>query len=318
MKKKNKTTIYLLFLLILILISFNACAKELTYGNDYRLAIIPDDAVKAMPRDDPHPPILHSDEFEKPIPLEIISTAGAEDSAFIPADRDELYFMFVKDVREEPSQQVFERGNGIWVSKLIDGKWAEPELVLLQKENKLALNGAEFIYGDEMIFVSAREGYEGLNWFRAYEKNNRWTGWQLIEFEPAYEVGELHIHRNTIYFHSYMDGGKGDMDIWAADIDSNKLFNLRNIETVNSEGLEGWPYISQDGNELWFTGNHMGTAAVFRSLKTNGDWGMPELIVSQFAGEPTLDKEGNLYFTHHYFEDGVMLEADIYIAYRKD
>ncbi len=43
----------------------------------------------------------------------------------------------------------------------------------------------------------------------------------------------------------------------------------------------------------------------------------PELIVSQFAGEPTLDDAGNLYFVHHYFEHGQMIEADIYVAYRK-
>jgi len=35
------------------------------------------------------------------------------------------------------------------------------------------------------------------------------------------------------------------------------------------------------------------------------------------ATEPSLDNEGNTYFTHHFFRDGVMLEADIYVAYRK-
>jgi len=46
-------------------------------------------------------------------------------------------------------------------------------------------------------------------------------------------------------------------------------------------------------------------------------WGTPELIISQFAGEPSVDKEGNVYFTHHFYEDGKMLDADIYVAYRK-
>ncbi len=41
------------------------------------------------------------------------------------------------------------------------------------------------------------------------------------------------------------------------------------------------------------------------------------MILSQFAGEPSLDAAGNLYSTHHYFQEGVMLEADIYVAYRK-
>jgi hypothetical protein len=41
------------------------------------------------------------------------------------------------------------------------------------------------------------------------------------------------------------------------------------------------------------------------------------LIISQFAGEPTLDAEGNLYFVHHFYLDGKQIEADIYVAYRK-
>ena len=42
-----------------------------------------------------------------------------------------------------------------------------------------------------------------------------------------------------------------------------------------------------------------------------------ELIVSRFAGEPTLDAQGHLYFVHHYYDDGVMLEVDIYVAHRR-
>jgi hypothetical protein len=39
--------------------------------------------------------------------------------------------------------------------------------------------------------------------------------------------------------------------------------------------------------------------------------------VSSFAGECTMDAEGNLYFVHHYFsEDMTMIEADIYVAYK--
>ena len=30
-----------------------------------------------------------------------------------------------------------------------------------------------------------------------------------------------------------------------------------------------------------------------------------------------MDAQGNLYFVHHFYEDGVMLDADIYVAYKK-
>jgi hypothetical protein len=56
---------------------------------------------------------------------------------------------------------------------------------------------------------------------------------------------------------------------------------------------------------------------LFRSLKGEGGWEEPEMIISQFAGEPSLDEEGNLYFVHHFFEDGQMIEADIYLAKKK-
>ena len=41
------------------------------------------------------------------------------------------------------------------------------------------------------------------------------------------------------------------------------------------------------------------------------------MIISQFAGEPTLDNEGNVYFVHHFYKNEVMIEADIYVAYKK-
>ncbi len=309
-----------LLILVILIIMLNACSltnlNKTIYDNDYRLDKIPIELEKVIPEDDLYPPILHSSDFKAPKPLEIISSAGTEDSPFIPADKDKLYFMFIKDVREKPEVQVKDKVNGIWVSNRIDGEWAAPKLILLQKENELALNGAEFIYSNEMIFASAREGYTGVHWFKAIYKNDRWDNWELLEFTPEYEVGELHIHGDTIYFHSYMEGGNGDMDIWYAKIEGNHLSKPVNLDIINTESLEGWPYISPDGSELWYTGLYMGTSAIFRSTKDKEGWDPPEMILSQFAGEPTLDKEGNLYFVHHYFVNGTMIEADIYIAER--
>ncbi|MDQ1372094.1 MAG: hypothetical protein QG582_1009, partial [Candidatus Thermoplasmatota archaeon] len=93
------------------------------------------------------------------------------------------------------------------------------------------------------------------------------------------------------------------------------------VEGVSTDYAdEGFPYVSPDGSELWFTAESrlgMGYTgpAIFRSvLQPNGTWGAPEEIVSNFAGECTFDDEGNLYFVHHYFVDGEMIEADIYVA----
>lgn len=75
---------------------------------------------------------------------------------------------------------------------------------------------------------------------------------------------------------------------------------------------------------MWFTGDsridnvspletpdYFG--AIFRSQKIGDNWGPPVEVVSQLAGEPTVDPEGNVYFTHHYYVDDRMIEADIYV-----
>ncbi len=87
---------------------------------------------------------------------------------------------------------------------------------------------------------------------------------------------------------------------------------------VNTAGDEGWPFLTQDGNELWFTRTYMGSPAIYRSLKVNGEWQQPELILSQFAGESSMDNSGNIYFIHHFYNnESKMIEADIYVAYKK-
>lgn len=316
-------------LLALLLLAACAPAAHETLSRD---SAIPGDAVKRTPATDPHPPILHSDEFEQPIPLPgPVNTAGAEDSPFIPADEEALYFFFTPDVRVPVEKQVIDRVTGIYVSRQVDGIWRPPERVWLQEPGKLSLDGCEFIRGGTIWFCAAREGHVGLNWFTAgLIGEQRWEGVTIADPSfAAEEVGELHIHEDaagsTLYFHSSRAGGKGGYDLWAAKLIDGVVQSPVNLAPLNTAENEGWPYVSADGQEMWFTRTHLGTPAIMRSRRVaeSGDgseadsWGAPELIVSQFAGEPTFDKEGNLYFIHHYFENGTMLEADIYVAYRR-
>ena len=120
-----------------------------------------------------------------------------------------------------------------------------------------------------------------------------------------------------LYFHSSRPGGKGKTDIWVTKKVDGRWQSPENVAAVNSEEDEGMPFLSGDGTELWFNRRYQGSPAVFRSKKVNGVWSQPELIISWFAGEPSLDDEGNIYFVHHFYEDGNMIEADIYVAYRK-
>ena len=86
-----------------------------------------------------------------------------------------------------------------------------------------------------------------------------------------------------------------------------------NIANVNTPDSEGWPATNPAEDELWITRNW----GIWRSKRLNGEWQAAELIVSPLAGEASIDNEGNLFFIHHFYVDGKMIEADVYVAYKK-
>lgn len=287
-----------------------------------RQSKIPTDAVKMAPETDFHPPILHSGEYEQPVPLEgPINTAGAEDSAFYAADRNEFYFFFTPDPGIPVEDQLLDGVTGIYVSQVVDGVFQKPERVFLQKQGKLALDGCEFVQGDTMWFCSVREGYTDVNLFRAEFKGGRWQDWEYLEkLNQEYNVGEMHISQDKteMYFHRPSQGEGSDYDIFVSRFENGEWQEPESVGAVNSLQYDGWPYLTPDGNELWFTRTYQGSPAIYRSIKIGSEWQKPELIISQFAGEPNLDSRGNIYFTHHYYDERFeMIEADIYVARKK-
>ena len=277
---------------------------------------IPANAVKMSPGADEHPPLLHSSDYEQPVPVPgSVNTAGAEDSPFIAPDGRTLYFFFTPDVKVPVEQQILDGVTGIYVSRKLDSDWSKPERVILQDSGKLAGDGCEFVLGDVMWFCSVREGYTGVHWFTAEYGNGTWQDWKVADFDPEYQVGELHITSDgtELYFGADRPGGKGKLDIWVSKRINGKWQEPVDVAVVNTVDSEGWPAISPDGDELWFTRNH----GVWRSRRMNGEWQEAEQIVSSLAGEPSIDDAGNVYFVHHFYKNDVMIEADIYVAYRK-
>ena len=237
-------------------------------------------------------------------------------------DGNTLYVFFTPNVSIPAEKQLLDGVTGIYASHKQNGTWNKAERIILQDPGKLALDGAEFVQDDTMWFASAREDYTGVNLFTAEFKNGKWTNWQYggDKLDKDYQVGEMHITAdgNELYFHSAKAGGKGQYDVWVTRKVNGEWQQPENVEAVNTPENEGWPFITQNGDELWFTRTYMGSPAIYRSIKVSGNWSAPELILSQFAGEPTLDNNGNIYFAHHFYSNQTkMIEADIYVAYRK-
>lgn len=314
--------IFSLFLLFGFIILISGCGQQSNFQDNSQISRydkIPEDAIKITPEDDANPPKSYSSDYSNPIPISgRLNSAGAEDSAFILPDGNTLYFFFTPDVNVPVEKQILDGVTGIWMSKKeSNGEFGEPERIFLQDKNKLALDGCEFIDNNVMLFCSAREGYTGINWFSALfnENKNNWEFDKIVEFPAEYEIGELHEYNDEIYYHSSRAGGQGGLDIWKIKRNSDGTWTEpENIKEINTAGNEGWPAISPDGNELWLTKDY----GLWRSKKDDdGKWQIPELIISPLAGEATIDNHGNVYFTHHFYKDNKMIEADIYVAYKK-
>ncbi len=287
-----------------------------------RVSKIPSDAVKQNHDTDQHPPVLHSFLWEDPVPVPGgVNTAGAEDSPFVSPDDQRLYFFFTPDVRVTAEKQLLDGVTGIWVSEKLDGDWAEAERLWLI-ESGLSLDGCEYISEDEIWFMSVRLG--NMREIDLYIADlaedcasNVRSGGEELNLEVG--IGEFHVSPDgqQIYFHSMREDGLGGMDVWMTEWAGDGWSEPVNVEVVNSPDSEGYPYLTQDMQELWINKWHMGSPGTWRSRWVDDGWSEPRLIVSSFAGEPNLDGDCNIYFVHHYYRDGVMLEADIYVAYRK-
>lgn len=281
-----------------------------------RESLIPQDAIKMTPETDKLPPKLHSKDYEAPVPLPYpANTKGAEDSPFVMPDGDTIYIWFTPNNKMDVAEQSQDKVTGIYKFVKQGDGWSNAERVWLVKPGKPHLDGCGFFQDNKVWVCGAREGYDGLHWFTSEFKDGKWAVATLADFDSSMEVGELDMYGDELYYHSPREGGKGQYDIWVSKKINGEWQTPANIEAINTEETEGWPQRIND--ELWFTRVYLGSPAIFRSKLINGEWQEPELILSQFAGEPTIDKYGNIYFTHHYYENGKMIEADIYVAYKK-
>ncbi len=301
-------------MLLAALLIFGCAETELPS----RESTIPANATKMTPAIDLHAPIVHSSDWADAVPLPSpVNTAGAEDSPFITLDGNTLYFFFTPNPNIPATEQLYDGVSGIYVSNKENGTWSEPERVILNDD--IGLDGCQYVDGNIMWFCTVRKGnLRPIDIFTAEKINGKWTNWKGVGrlLNVDYQVGELHLHDNELYYHSERVGGVGGIDIWVTRNESSGWTTPENVYAVNTAGTDGWPFISSDGQELWFLRVYNGSPGIFRSEKENNSWSEPELIISSFAGEPSLDDQGNIYFVHHYYNNSVMIEADIYVAKR--
>ncbi len=289
-----------------------------------REAAIPPGAVKWGPEDDEFPPVTLLADWLQPEPLGgPINTAGGEDSPFITPDGQTLFFFFTPDVSVPAEEQLYDGATGIWWCNWSGVSWEVPERVVLNLE--AGLDGCPCSLGDILWFCSVRGGnYGEVDFWVAALVNGVWTGWENAGdyLNGELSIGEVHLlTQDHLFFHWDGEGGQGDVDIWEIQRSVGEWGEPENLgEPVNAAGNQWYPFVSADGEQLWYIADSQqgyAGASIWRSLRQgDGTWGEGEEVIANFAAEPTLDGYGNIYFVHHFISGGTMVEADIYVAWR--
>jgi hypothetical protein len=298
------------------------CAGERT-----REESIPSDAVKQTPEGDLYPPVVHSVEFEDPVPLPgPVNTAGSEDAPVVSRDGGRLFMFVTPDSSVPAEEQLFDCVTGIWWSERDGRGWTEPRRAVLSGD--ISLDGPMCEQDGTLWFASFRAGgykegdiyiatFDGASW------HWRNAGAQL---NSDYEIGEVYLTAfgdTMVYQRSAEHGGFGEYDLWESYREGDSWTEPLNLgPEVNTTTYEGWPYLSANGSELWYTSAVSGLGylgpAIYRTTRTDRGWTEPEEIVSGYVGDAAMDPEGNLYFTHHYVDEQLeTIETDIYVCHRR-
>ena len=278
---------------------------------------------KVLPEHDDHPPILHPEKWETPHPISgAVDSVGLKDSPFIISDGRTLFFFYTPSADTPTEQQIYDQVTGIYRSEKVSGVWQEPERVLLTQCSDLALDGCSFFQDNVLWFCSIRAGnFRDIDIWTAAWDGTHWTDIlnACIHLNQDLQIEETHLSPDgfVLIYHKPDEEHNSGYDLWEVHREAKRWGLPVRLDNLNSSQDDSRPALSPDEHELWFTRTYHGTPAIFRSQWMDGEWEAPELILSQFAGEPSIDSTGNIYFTHHFFREGKMIEADIYIAEKK-
>lgn len=269
-----------------------------------------------------------------------VNTLGWEDSVAVSPDGktlsftylrvDALAFVLFKKTRLVgprrpgwPANEPFDTyGADIHVSRLINGKWQEPQNIGAPVNLPETSDGDQWLSPDEKrIYFNSAEGRRPKGIYFA-ERASTSGPWQPVVYlnkninaGRGDENPHLTVDERTMYFQSTRGGGRGKTDLYVSELVNGEWQQPRNLGApINTRDDEVQPFVSSDGTTLLFSRNER----IYQSKREpNGSWSTPVEIVSGTVGEPTLTDAGDLYFLRVFRKGKDEFDADIMFAPRR-
>lgn len=193
--------------------------------------------------------------------------------------------------------------------------------VALSKDGNTMYFASESLRKNEFLKDKSKLAkYGQVHLYKATRVNGKWGNIEALPFNnKGYSCSNPSLSKDgsTLYFSSNMPGAIGATDIWKVAIDANGVFGTPvNLgPTVNTEGKESFPFISDD-DKLYFSSDaHAGFGGydVFvADLKTNE--------AAKNVGKPVNSEKDDFAFSYNktkkigFFASNRGGQDDIYIA----
>jgi hypothetical protein len=204
----------------------------------------------------------HTD-WKTPVNLETINTSAVDAGPLLTLRGSALYF-----VSNRPGGQ---GGLDLWVAQRAggDGPW-EAAVNLGTTINSTFVDRCPFVSPDDLRLIFASDRGGTLDFYMSYRENpHDVLGWgppvridaissSFEEFGPSGFI-DPRTGALTVFFNSNRPGGPGGHSIYTATQQSDGTFTTPVlVEELSSSSGDTWPFVRNDGRELFFISNRPG------------------------------------------------------------
>lgn len=204
--------------------------------------------------------------------IENISLINSKGRDYSPTFSDKKYKTLVISSNREGSRGDLDQITGFNKTDLYEaklgknGKWSNPTLLPESVSSEVNDGTAWVSKKGDMIFFTRCPEEKGVEnkcgLYMAKKQGSTWGPPSRLPFSNdtiTFVHPSLSSDGKVLYFASNMAGGYGRLDIWSCtyDVKSNSWGQPKNAgPTVNTEGSEVFPTISNDGKKLYFSSDY--------------------------------------------------------------
>tara|TARA_R110002167_G_scaffold355529_1_gene569932 strand:- start:268 stop:1248 length:981 start_codon:yes stop_codon:yes gene_type:complete len=237
----------------------------------------------------------------------IISTDAAMEFAitFSP-EMDEMYF-----TRRRPKER-----NNIFVTKLVDGQWAEPDLAFFSSEDTWDFEPHINPKGDVLYFGTNRPlndtiASSGIHEWHIKKNKNDWSRPKLVAelFKDRFIMFVTSSENGNLYFNSEELGANPDDELsiyYVVNNEGRYTDFIKMGKEINSGTMIAHPFIAPDESYMIFDGirsSGYGDCDLYISFKENGVWTKsynlgPEINTEMCEMTASVSPDGKYLFFH--------------------